>query len=132
MKKLFDGEPRTIPSQFVLKNGAEERRLCVGESIALSTGNHRPSDNQITLEINPHPDHMLLRFAGSNFMYHNAKWGMIPKGFGNEEKRFGTTFSDNAFIAGDGRRQITGSCLYFDEPNLNLFGDGWVLEYRPL
>lgn len=57
---------------------------------------------------------------------------MIPRGFGDNEKVFGSTFAEGEFTSRDGLKFITGSLLYFDEQNLFLHGDGWVLEYRPL
>ncbi len=134
MKKLFDGEPQTIPSPFVLSHGDEERRLSVGESLYLATGNNNPvADGPTTLNVQPDHDHISLIIVGDHFYRQRAEWGMISRGSGNGRKEFGSTFSENAFTSMEGGRKcIAGTCLQFDDQNLHLSGDGWTLEYKPL
>ena|SRR3989338_325789 len=134
MRKLGESEPQIKPSPFVLINGDGERRLGIGESFPLSTTTEsqtRAIGKPTTLQVQPDHDHITLIIVSSDFYRQRAEWGMISKGSGNGRKEFGTTFTVNAFTAGDGRECIIGTCVYFDEQNLRLVGNGWTLEYRP-
>lgn len=133
-RSLRETEPQIRASPFMLLQGGEERRLNIGERVSLPTrkeGQAQIIDSLIALEIQPNSDYLLLGIT-ENGSGVNARWGMIPKGLGNDKKEFGSTLTDHVLTLSDGKRHIKGSSLYFDEPNLHLYGDGWVLEYRPL
>lgn len=141
LRSKKNNEPEAIsilrPSSFVLIQDGKEIRLNVGETIRLNHGSCDNERKKITsFVVCPEFTYLELKIVhgspDNNYGYQESHWGYMSIHGRIDEKKWTTSFTENAFEARDGKKYIKGSNMYFNDEKTEFHGHDWTLQYKPV